>query len=39
MEIEVIKKTQMEAALEAEILGKRTGTTDTSITHKLKEVE
>jgi hypothetical protein len=37
MEIEAIKKTQSEANLEMENLGKRTGTTDTSITHRIQE--
>ena len=36
MEIEAIKKTQMEATLEMENLGKRTGATDVSITKMLK---
>jgi hypothetical protein len=39
MEIETIKKTQMEATLEMENLGKRTGTTDTSITGRIQEIE
>jgi hypothetical protein len=35
LERETIKKTQMEATLEMENLGKRTGTTDTSITNRI----
>jgi chromosome segregation ATPase len=38
MEIEAIKKTQMEAILEFENLGKRTRTTDTSITNRIQEM-
>ena len=36
MEIEAIKKTQTEGILEMENLGKRTGTTDASITGEWK---
>jgi hypothetical protein len=36
MEIEAIKKTQTEAILEMENIGKRTGTTDISITNRYK---
>ena len=39
MEIEAIKKTQVEATLEMENLGKRTGTTDASITNRIQEME
>ena len=37
MEIETIKKTQMEETLEMGSLGKRSGTTDASITKRIKE--
>ena len=39
IEIEVIKKTQTERTLEMENLGKRTGTTETSITNRIQEIE
>jgi hypothetical protein len=39
MEIEAIKKTETEAILEMENLGKRTGTTDTRITNRISEIE
>ena len=39
MEIEATKKTQTEGILEMENLGKRTATTDTSITNRVQEVE
>ena len=39
MEIEAIKKTQTEAILEMENIGKGTGTTDTSITNNIQEME
>jgi hypothetical protein len=39
MEIEAIKKTQTEGILEIENLGKRTGTTDASITSRIQEME
>ena len=37
MEIESIKKTQTEGILEMKNLGKRTGTTDSSITRRILE--
>jgi phage shock protein A len=39
MKVETIKKTQMEATLEIENLGRRSGTTDASINNKLQEIE
>ena len=39
MEGERIKKTQMEATLEMENLGKRSGITDVSITNRIQEIE
>jgi hypothetical protein len=39
MEIETIKKTQKEKALEIEILGKKSGTIDVSISNKTQEME
>jgi predicted nucleic acid-binding Zn-ribbon protein len=39
MEIETIKKTQMEATLEMDNLRKRTGATDASITNRIQEIE
>ena len=39
MEIESIKKTQTEGILEMKNLGKRTGTTDASITNRIQETE
>jgi hypothetical protein len=36
---EIIKKTQMEAILERENIGKRSGATDTNITNRIKEIE
>ena len=39
MTIEAIKKTQRKGILEMENLGKRTGTTDTSITGRIQEIE
>ena len=36
MEVETIKKTQMEANLEMENLGKRSGITDVSITNRIQ---
>ncbi|KAL6030140.1 hypothetical protein STEG23_015549 [Scotinomys teguina] len=39
IEIETIKKTQSEEKLETENLTKRTGTTDTSITNRMQEME
>jgi esterase/lipase len=38
-EVETIKKTQMEANLEIENLGKRSGITDVSITNRIQEIE
>ena len=38
-EIEAIKKTQIETILEMENLGKRTGTTDVSITNRIQEMK
>ena len=37
MEVETIKKTQMEANLEMENLGKKSGITDESITNRIQE--
>jgi hypothetical protein len=39
MEIEIIKKLQMEATLEMENLGKRSEVTDSIITNRIKEIE
>jgi hypothetical protein len=39
VEIEAIKKTQTEDILGLEILGKRTGSTDASITNRIKTME
>jgi hypothetical protein len=39
MEKEARKKTQLEATLETENPGKRTGTTDASITNRIQEME
>ena len=39
VEVETIKKTQMEANLEMENLGKRSGITDVSITNRTQEIE
>ena len=39
MEVETIKKTQMEANLEMENLEKRSGNTDASITNRIQEIE
>jgi predicted nucleic acid-binding Zn-ribbon protein len=38
-EVDTIKKTQSEAMLEIEKLGKKSGTIDTSITNRIKEME
>ena len=38
-EIETIKKTQSETALEIETLGKKSGTIDTSISNRIQEME
>ena len=37
IEIEIIKKSQMEATLEMENLGKRSGVTDASITNIIRD--
>lgn len=39
MEIELIKKTQTEAILKMDGLGKGTGTTEASITNRIKNTE
>ena len=39
MEVELLKKTKRETALEMENLGKRTGVIDTSITKRIQEIE
>ena len=39
VEVETIKKTQMEANLEMENLGKRSGITDVSITNRIQKIE
>ena len=39
VEVETTEKTQMEATLERENLGKWWGTTDTSINNRIKETE
>jgi hypothetical protein len=39
MEVETTKKTQMEANLEMENLGKRSGITNVSITNRIQEIE
>jgi hypothetical protein len=39
VEVETIKKTQMEAHLEMENLGKRSGITDVNITNRIQEIE
>ena len=38
-EVDTIKKTQSEATLEIEKLGKRSGVVDTSITNRIQEIE
>jgi hypothetical protein len=38
VEVETIKKTQMEANLEMENLGKRSGITEVSITSRIQEI-
>jgi hypothetical protein len=38
-EVETIKKTQIEAKLEIEILGKNSGTIDASISNRIQEME
>ena len=37
--VETIKKTQMDTTLEIEILGKKLGTIDTSISNRIQEIE
>ena len=39
LEVETIKKTQMEANLEVENLEKRSGITDVSISNRIQEIE
>ena len=39
VEVETIKKTQMETNLEMENLGKRSEITDVSITNRIQEIE
>ena len=39
VEVETMKKTQMEANMEMEIIGKRSGITDVSITNRIQEIE
>jgi hypothetical protein len=39
MEVETIKKTQSETTLEIEILGKKSGTIDVSISNRIQEME
>jgi hypothetical protein len=39
MKIETIKKSQMEATLEVENLGKRSGVTDASISNRVQKIE
>ena len=39
MEVETIKKTQRETTLEIEILGKKSGAIDASITNRIQEME
>ena len=39
MEVETIKKSQREITLEIEILGKKSGTIDASITNRIQEME
>jgi hypothetical protein len=39
VDIETIKKTQMEANLETENLGKRSGITDVNTTNRMQEIE
>jgi predicted nucleic acid-binding Zn-ribbon protein len=38
-EVETIKKTQRETTLEIEILGKKSGTIDVSISNRIQEME
>jgi hypothetical protein len=39
MEVETIKKSQRETTLEIEILGKKSGVIDASITNRIEEIE
>ena len=39
MEVETIKNTQRETTLEIEILGKKSGTIDASISNRVQEME
>jgi hypothetical protein len=39
MKVETIKKSQREMTLEIEILGKRSGVIDASITNRMEEIE
>jgi prefoldin subunit 5 len=39
MEVETMKKTQMETTLEIEMLGKKSGTIDMSISNRIQEME
>ena len=39
MEVETIKKTQRETTLEIEILGKKSGVIDASISNRIQEME
>jgi predicted nucleic acid-binding Zn-ribbon protein len=39
MEVETIKKTQMETTLQIEILGEKSGTIDASISNRIQEME
>ena len=39
MEVETIKKSQRETPLEIEILGKKSGTTDASISNRIQEID
>jgi prefoldin subunit 5 len=39
MEVETIKKTQRETNLEIEILGKKSGTIDVSISNRIQDME
>jgi len=39
VEVQIIKKTQMEANLEMKIIGKRSGTIALSITNRIQEIE
>ena len=39
MEVETIKKSQRETTLEIEILGKKSGAIDASITNRIQEIE